>query len=226
MASTNCLNELLPNAARTGAIVFEGDSITAGFGVQVSQRYSNLLATQPLSSWLVFNQAVSGAAVSPEATVGNTNTIQYAPRKAAAIASVNSPNYYKVLSIWAGINDLLNLTSVSAAALFGYLQTYITSMKPSFDKVVVWTTLPVNPAASVVASTPGVGTYEAKRITYNDLIRGGTSGADAVIDIARHPILGVQANTPNAAWFSDGIHLTPAAYELVRTYVKDTFVTL
>lgn len=196
-------------------IVFEGDSITAGFGVSISQAYPAKLGLNTLARWNSKNSAVSGSTTTSISDVarlaGNTVFVSAAP--------------FKVLSLWIGTNDL-HATVDSAATIMARITAYINARKAEgFNKVVVFTILPVNPA------TPGLGagaaTHEARRLQLNDLIRlqRGTLINDYV-DVGVHPILGSVANTTNTTWFSDGVHLTPAAYDIVVELARPVFTAL
>lgn len=199
--SRNCLG-----SRYVSSIVFEGDSITAGVLVTVAQTFPVLLGKRTLASWNIRNGAVSGS---------TTTTITQSSRPANNLAFL-AESSTKALALWIGTNDL-SLTTDTPAVVFGRLTTYINARKAEgFNKIALYTTMPINAADPTLAALSGTATHETRRLVYNQLIRDSVGTlANAVVDVGAHPILGNVANTTNPTWFPDGIHLSAAAYEIV-----------
>lgn len=217
---SNCLG-----TAYTSCIIFEGDSITEGFGVTTAQRYQDKLALRTLSNFNILTGAISGTTTADLSGSGYpylSNTTRVT--KNVTFASGASQ---KVMSLWIGTNDL-HLTTDSAATIMGRITTYINAFKSvGFNKIVLFTILPLDANAAIISTSPGRTTHEARRLQLNDLIRLQRGALiNDYVDVGAHPILGNVANTTNTTWFSDGVHLTAAAYDFVVELARPVFTAL
>lgn len=214
----------LPTTTTT-ALVFEGDSITFGYGVNAAERYSNLLGQNTLSNWNILNNAVSGTS-SADLSGSGFPYLSNAARVSNAVAFASGSSV-KALSLLIGTNDL-NLTSDSAATIMARITTYINAFRSvGFSKFVLFTIPAEDVNASVISGYPNRVTHETRRLVLNDLIRQQVGGlVNGVVDIGAHPILGSTTYTTNPAWFSDGVHFTAASYNIVYNLAKPVFTSL
>jgi len=52
---------------------------------------------------------------------------------------------------------------------------------------------------------------EARRVAYNDAVRGNTAAADAVLDLSANPTMG-NGNAGNTTLYPDGLHPSSLGY--------------
>lgn len=203
----------LTTSTYSKAIMYEGDSITAGLGLTTLGGWPFQLVeyAQPLAiTHEMANVATSGATI---ATLTSRATTVDGRKVSGAT------NYLHVLI---GRNDA---DSSSAATIYSNLATYVSARVAAGWNVVVGTCLACPP------------TPHAILVTYNDLIRGtpfgGTgpgiiadAGATAVIDYAALPEFDAPADRLNSTYYQgDGTHLTAAGGRLIAELAADYFLT-
>lgn len=177
-------------------IVFEGDSLTAN-------------DTYPL-------RAVAGLGADYRrinVAAGGETWTQMQTARAAQCDPYIAANHCTILSIWAGINDMVHVPNspTLTTTVLGRLQSYVTAAKTAgWPLVVVYTLTPCGDAL-VDAQ------YETERLSYNTQLRAGYAGwgADGLVDPGGDATIGDVANVGNTTWFTDGLHLTTAGQNIV-----------
>lgn len=172
----------------TRLAVFDGDSLTSGFGVAAGSDYP--AQTIPLlvsQDWAKVN---FGAGSKTLATMVSSAAVD--------IDTIIDSGYTNAfVCLLGGINDLA--LGASAASVYANLQSYWSSRRAAGYEVVAFTILP----ASAVS-----GGNETARLAVNALIRGDATKYDALADIAADARL---QNTADLTYFqADGVHPTAA----------------
>lgn len=180
-------NTLGAPSTTTGLLIVEGDSLSTG-----AQWSPAIAALHP--TWTVLNQATGGERIDQMST-------SYASTSGAARHYARS-RAKNVLVLWGGTNDIT--AAASAATIQGRFTTYISTAEATGFQVVVTTILP---AAS------WSGGQETIRQTVNTWLRA--NHASKLADIAAVTNFINQADASNLTYFSDGTHLTAAAYTLL-----------
>lgn len=191
-----------PLALRGGTpLVFEGDSITEGYGSLFNRSGSRLTVDALVKPVRLYNQAISATAL--------TDRI---PAYSAGIAPLFEPGGILLLAL--GRNDLT--AGRSAAQISADLRSYCTLAKATGYRTVVRTILPRSADA-----------FDAIRTTVNTDIRSGLSGlADAISDAAADPVLSSPASLSDANVYLDGLHLGPLGHSRVGAVDADAIATL
>lgn len=202
---TDVRTELLrafPLALRGGVpLVFEGDSITEGYGSLFNRSGSRLTAEALPKPVRLFNQAISASAL-----------IDRIPAYNVGIAPLFEPGGILLLAL--GRNDLT--VGRSAAQISADLRSYCTLAKATGYRTVIRTILPRSADA-----------FDAIRTTVNTDIRSGLSGlANAVSDAAADPVLAAPASLGDANVYLDGLHLGPLGCSRVGAVDADAIATL
>lgn len=181
-------------------IVFDGDSLTSGLNLTVSESYPyKVLDTEGRANYDGYNFGVSG---------------QYATQIAADLATQVLPlvgpwaGHYYVL--WAGTNDLTD--GASAADTYASLLSTIQAAKAAGFTVLVLTMIKRGTS----------GPLETKRGDYNTLINANTAGADVVIDVGANAAFSDVTNT--TYYQVDQTHITATGATVVAGLVSDAIV--
>jgi lysophospholipase L1-like esterase len=173
--------------------VFEGDSITNGYGLssasteKVSARYAALAQS---ANDTVYNTAVDGSGVIATPTL--------ASRYAASVA-IHAPASGGIayLFVLVGINDLS--AGSTASAIFTALESYATTAIADGFRVIVATV----PGATVIGETA-----EAHRLSLNDKIQ------QSQLFWAVVPLAEYINDTSDSTRFSDSTHLTALSHKV------------
>lgn len=201
-------------------LIFDGDSLTAGFGLTIPPD-----VTYPNQTVALLSYAAS--AVNNVAVGGNT-----AAQRTAALSSAVYPLWKndgapQIVIIWAGTNDLY--FGASAATTYANIKAYCTTLRAAKPnaKIIVLDVLP-----RTNSGTPG--TFETDRQTVNTSLRGdfptstaysliytGASYADYLVDIGSNTTIGLAGQTTNATYYLDLVHLTSTGYGIVAPYVRN-----
>lgn len=175
--------------------IFEGDSNTAVTGGQINvptnYTFKVVRAYSPARQGQ--NVATSGATISTWQT------------RAAAVDSYRQPGRTNVLVVLGG-NDLI---ASGAAQWFADFKAYCEARQSAGWKVVAQTILP--------RTTVG---FNTQRATANTSIRNDTSFYDALADGAADSTIGEDADASDTTYYSDGVHMTATAHDILDGIVK------
>ena len=175
--------------------VLDGDSLTDGYGVSPS--YPSQLAT--ITGLPITNLGVSGRRLSEMDS-------SWTSRNVAALYNASGRNTLVVLG---GANDLIHNSVLTAENLQAWMTSYVGKAKAAGFRVLVGTIPPANDYT---------GGRETLRTGFNAWIRSNASALGyTVADFAAIPSL---ANTFNATYYTDGLHLTAAGYGLLAEAVR------
>ncbi|GEM_PF-1905053 len=197
-----------PPASPDAAVVFDGDSLTAGFMLPAAESYpAQLMATLPPSiTWA--NVAVSGQ-IWPQLLADADTDVddRYDDRRAA-----------NVVVVWAAANDLA--TGFSAQEILDNARRYCEQRRQRGFRVIILSMYPLQPKDADAE-------YDQVRREYNDLLRAGwPEFADGLVDVAADDRLGDDSGPERAAYFLDLVHLTAAGYGVVADCVRPVLVGL
>jgi lysophospholipase L1-like esterase len=197
-----------PTSPPDAAIVFDGDSLTAGLMLPEAESYpAQLMAILPPSiSWV--NVAVSGQ-IWPQllADAGTDVDDRYDDRRAV-----------NVVVVWAAANDLAS--GFSAQDIFDNARRYCEERRQRGFRVVVLTMYPLQPK-DVDAE------YDQVRREYNELLRAGWPDfADGLVDVAADERIGDDSGPERSAYFLDLVHLTAAGYWVIADCVRPVLLGL
>lgn len=189
-------------SSREHQVVFEGDSITNGFGTALNRGWPSLLSIP--------------------ATVRRKNyglTGQYLFRGSAAITDRYANEVElevvsgetNILCVFAGTNDIND--GETGTDTYNELVTHCQAAQADGYLVLVFTMLP---------RTSFDGTKEGYRTTYNTNVRANwATFADGICDVAADARLD---DATDATYFSDGTHPTQAGYTVIAE-LADTELT-
>jgi lysophospholipase L1-like esterase len=122
-----------------------------------------------------------------------------------------------VLVVWEGTNDLaVNKATAEVAheAIKGFCQA---RKKAGWEKIVVLTVLPRQTGND----------FETRRTALNHLLRQHYAEyADALVDVAASPEIGVAGCEANREYFPDGVHLTAKGNGIVAALVAPKLATV
>lgn len=172
-------------------VVFEGDSITNGYGLSSpsTERVSKLCESLPqFSGATIYNTAVDGSLVATLAARYVASVQPYAP-------ATGTTGY---LFVNVGLNDVAALTA--AATIFAAIESYATTAIADGWKVIVST---IGPSSSFGTA------QEAIRSELNSLIQQSQIFY-AIIDLNQFLL-----SAKDTTWFqADGTHFTAATHKL------------
>lgn len=181
----------------TGRAVFDGDSITLGFGATKARNWPYFL--NPTSGWLGYDYAITGETWA--------NIIA---RQALTNTFANSTNW---LFINGGTNDLG--AGQTGAQIIANFQTYMTAAAAAgFTKPHMMAT---------TLSTTNLGAGGIARNEYNTWLRANyATYAGFLFDIQLDTDLGTDSagTKNNATYWIDGAHYTDAGYVLYAQKVR------
>jgi lysophospholipase L1-like esterase len=185
----------------TRNIVFDGDSITAGFPDHPN--YYDLALISVGGAYKARNVAIPGQQLTAMASAAASRVDAY---RDPAVAK-------NVLVIWGGTNDIASGT-LTGAQTHTALSSYCTARRAAGWKVVVVTMLPRSYAGDV-------GATETERTAYNTAIRANwATYADALADVAANTTIGDAGDELNATNYqSDHAHLKTAGATIVAGIV-------
>ena len=187
-----------------------GDSIGGGFGSDGGRIFWNQMPSFP--AFIVTNGSGNGLTISGQ--ISNVNNGNY---DAAYDATKTCIAYIEV-----GTNTLGSQAKTASAA-YSEMTTLIGLFKARGWYVVVATVLP----RETSTASPWTSAQEAERITYNNLVRSSSGGADGIYDAAANPTIGDSANaTGNAALYVDGLHLSGIAHVAYGQGLSPTIVNM
>ncbi len=190
-------------------LIFEGDSLSAGYNLPNDDSYPSQLAAQ-FSNDIESNVSSAGDWIS---SMLNEAVTQVDP--------LYSPIAYKnICVLWGGCNDFRTKTPKDTVeTVYNNIVSYCQARKAVGWQVIVLTLAPdVN---------GGFTGYEAFRLELNAFIRENyATFADALADVGNDAIIGQIANMPNETYWIDYIHMTAAGYAIVADYVKTAIDSL
>lgn len=190
------------------SVVFDGDSLTAGYGLSGSESYpAQLMATLPDTiDWA--NVAVSGQ-VWPDLLADAETDVDPRHRDDRTV---------NVVVVWAAANDLT--AGFTAQETYENARRYCEGRQQRDFRVVILTMYPLHPRDVDRR-------FEAARRAYNDLLRAGWRAfADALVDVAADDRIGDESTASRSAYFLDLVHLTPAGYAVIADCVRPALVGL
>jgi lysophospholipase L1-like esterase len=183
-----------------GVVVFEGDSLTAGYNATtgldggVTPPPTSFDSANPNAT--VFNVSVGGQSV---------NTHMIAQGASQVDSEYDSGASWNVAILWAGTNDLVN-EGRTAAQAYTDIVTWCTARRSAGFLVVVCNTI------------TRTGLSEVTRGQLNSSLASGWSGfADAYVDLSA---LLIDRATKPALWQTDDIHITAAGGVVVANAVE------
>jgi len=192
---------------RAGTIVFDGDSITAGNGSTDGQTYPHQATMGLDARFRVFNVGIGGQSATQMFTT-DTDVDALLPSSGIGISCG-----------FAGTNDLAN--GATAAAVYATLVNYFTERRAAgWDRTVAFTLTPRS-ASGINAN------FETRRLELNALLRANwPTFADALVDVAAHPVMGVPGADQDPALYADGTHPTNYGYSLIASLVLPALASL
>lgn len=168
-----------------GALVTDGDSITAGTG---DTPYPGLLSVP--ATWSVSNVAISGQILAVAFPAATTVVDPLFNRR---------PRAFNICIVWLGTNDIE--AGTTPAATYALLTQYIQARKAVGWKVITATML----------SRKNI---ETQKNQYNTLVLANTAGADLVVDFTG-TVLGCDGCSTNLTYFGpDQIHPVQAGVSI------------
>ena len=178
-------------------VIFDGDSITEGYGTAGLRNYVNKTIPALNSKARAYNLGVFGQTFGAMLTDG-----------VARVDSLYGAGFTRnVVSIAAGSNDTAN--GVSAASLQTTFQNYCTARRAKGFKIVAHTILP---------RTDYTGAQEAQRAAYNTWLRANwATYADALADWAADSVMGAANAAADPTLYGDGTHPPDAGYTRLAT---------
>lgn len=186
-------SEFRADGIHGATVVFEGDSITSGYGLssasteKVSARYAALAQA---ASDTIYNTAVDGSGVIATPTLAS----RYAESVAIHAPASGGIAY---LFLLVGINDLS--AGSTATDIFTALESYATTAISDGFRVIV---------ATVPSSTALGDTAEAYRLSLNDKIQ------QSQLFWAVVPLAEYLNDTSDSTRFSDGTHITALSHKV------------
>jgi|SRR5215813_4790357 len=190
-------------------IVFDGNSLTAGYSVTDRAAYPaqcvKLLAT-PVAT---FNKGLNSAV-----------TRRLVNRAPTEIDPFFSPERkWNVVVMWEGSNAITE--GASAQGAFAGYKKYAADRRAKGWKVIVLSVLPRTVGAY---KTPA--TFEQQRQEFNRLLRSDHRWVDGFVDIGADPTIGQAGADADRTYYADGVHLTFAGYGIVARAVASELARL
>lgn len=185
-------------AVYTKQLIYDGDSLTKGWGSSNASSYPYFLSNILDNTWRHINYGLESQTLTT--IVANA---------AANIDILYNVGYTKnVVVVWGGSNDLDDYQR-TAAQVYGDLVTYCNARRSAGFKVVV---------LSVIARSTMTEAMNTHRLNYNTSASvNWNTFADGFADVANDSRL---SNFNDTTYFYDGIHLTNAGYSIVAGIVK------
>jgi len=182
-------------------LILDGNSMT-------NNSYKVRIGLNLSEQWSISNFGVSGQAT--------PSMIADADTQIDPLFSINRPR--NIVVAWEGSNDLY--FGATATEAYDNLVSYCNDRRDAGWKVVIVTLLPRSSSG-----TPG--TFEADRQTVNANIRANWSTfADALADIAANTTIGEDGDETDTTYYSDAVHPTDAAYDIIAPIVADAIESI
>jgi hypothetical protein len=170
----------------SGVVVFDGDSLTLGFGGEEYPMQLEMISELPFK---LVNTGVTSRQV---------------PAMVTAAPTVVDPHYdpskpFNWVVVWCGTNDIV--AGETAADIYTDLTTYIAARQAVGWQVMVCTIID----RGLTGDDAG---FDTTRASLNTLINANTAGADAVVDLFDDARFDAGSSTDTAIYNADQIHLT------------------
>lgn len=194
-----------------GQIVCDGNSLTADNGTPGVTIYPAQLATLMGSGWDIVNLGVSGQTTQDMIDDADTEVdVLY-----------DAVTYdHNILVAWEIGNDIH--FGATANEAYNSFVSYCQARQAAGFKVVAVTV----PARSGGSSTP-VETFDADRLTANDLIRANwRTFADALADVALDTRIDTIADCDNSTYYYDETHFNTTGYSIIAEAVKTAILEI
>lgn len=201
-------------------LIFDGDSITEGFGLTVPPDIrlpEQVTALLTYATDTTYNVAVGG---------------QTAAQRTSAIASAVLPKFRnngapQVVIFWAGTNDLY--FGASAATTYANIKAYCETVRASKPNAYI-IVLDILPRSN--SGTPG--TFEASRQTVNASLAAdfptatahariftGAIYANYLIQVGSDSTIGDAGDENNTTYYLDKVHMTSTGLGIPAEYIKN-----
>ncbi len=188
----------------TPLVVFDGDSLTRGYGLNITTDSYPYQLRSSLSGYTYDVEGANGESLSTMLANAPTNIDPL----------YNSRRTKNIVVIWGGINDFI-WDSKTAAQVYADTVSYGQARRAAGWKVVVVTTLPTGNASAPAD-------YETKRTTLNaNILANWNTFADAIADPGADATIGQTSSPNNTSYYqSDKTHLTAVGATIVANLVK------
>lgn len=199
---------VVPTSTASGPyILCYGDSITSGQPGAVGNDWPRKVRAGLTNPARVLNYSDSGTTVASLASTIGAN---------AGLLKTKEPSTDVVVIIAKGTNDIL-VNNYSAATMIANLTSCVTNARNGGADYVIVRTIPQANWTSGWTQVAG----DAVLVDTNNAILNGDTGADEVIDLTSGP-LGHGANTADAAYYFDGIHLVNGGHVVIANTAIST----
>jgi lysophospholipase L1-like esterase len=192
-----------------GQIVADGDSMTAGFGLDPSEFYPTVLENSIDAAWDVANTAVTGRNIQ--------QMIDAAP--ASVDVLYGGSGQTNIVVILGGSNDVA--TGTSSSTILSRLATYV-----SDRRAVGWSSGTSRVAFGTIPPNGGLsGAQETVRQTVNTALRANAGGiyGDILVDFAADPRLDDALDT-TYYFEGDRLHWTAAGAAVAAELVEAAII--
>lgn len=196
----------LSTTTRVYNLVFQGNSITAGFNSGATPYWDVASTTLGISRFDNFNYGVSGFTDADLSFIATT----LAPSSYNSSLASNK----NIAVCWEGTNSLGNNKTIAQTKID--IQAFCQKWRSAGFKVVTGTILDRNTNFSAGQTIAG---FQAAAADVNTWLRANyTTFADALADPASDTLLGSAGAASNATYFADGTHPTQAGHTLIGGY--------
>jgi lysophospholipase L1-like esterase len=206
-------------------VVLVGDSILVNSGVGRTQY--NRTMTRMLRSLLGDQPSLYNMGISGQRFLGGDGGGALANAAAREFMLAGDGLYRnRVLVVQIGTNDLGANGQVPGfgAQLYSAISGYVADARSAgYSKVLICTILPrSNKPVWQDASSQ----HNLERADYNVRVRDNLAGADGIIDLAAHPLMGSYATTLDTEYYRDGLHPTGFGGELLAPLYASAIKTV
>jgi lysophospholipase L1-like esterase len=207
----------IPSTSPERILYAMGDSITDGsFGdIGIGAANPGYVYAAARSATPVIRGGNLGVGGRTIATTDTAFDSTYGPMISAAVAAAAGSGRNIICTMALGTNDLLTYPGGVSAWLTAFA-ALCDKVRATGAKLIVATIIPnIDP------------TFNARRATANPVIRTwvGTH-ADAIMDFASDPIMGLDATASNGTYFADGTHPRGAGHALMAPYLVSAINSL
>jgi lysophospholipase L1-like esterase len=183
-------------------MVYQGDSITEGYGATLNQTFPQQMLAQMTVPLKTYDYGAFGQTVNQQAAAY--------PQFIRPLVNRGVKN--NVLHLWIGTNDIAG--GQSGEVTFQQLIPFINMAQADGWKVVVGTMLPRGTSIN------------AQRMIYNNLIRKYSGQRNYVVaDYAADPTIG-QVGQNGAPYYLDGIHPTSLGYTYIAQIAETAIASV
>ncbi|MDE1158462.1 MAG: arabinofuranosidase catalytic domain-containing protein [Neorhizobium sp.] len=193
----------LPTAF-TSVVVQVGDSIK--YGPTVIESLEGRTDTRLIRPSLKGTPAIYNMGLSSQLLSGSGQLAANASTREDLLIAASTGFSKRVLDIEIGTNDIG--AGATGATVYSAMATYVSGRRSAGATHIILRTL-----------LPRSGSYTAEINAYNALVRANSIGADAIADVAAHPVMGLQASVSDLALYQDGLHPTGYGYSLFAPIV-------